>query len=758
MPKAARTLVVVESPSKAKTLQRILGPSYAVRASYGHVRDLPAAGLGVDLAKGFLPMWVQVKGQGKVLSELKRAARDAEKVFLATDPDREGEAIAWHLSEEIGVPGGDARVRRALLHELTPEAVAEALAHPRDLDRRSHDAQLARRVLDRLVGFQVSELLWKKVRRGLSAGRVQSVAVRLVAEREAAIEAFRKETTYALEVKLEAPRGEEFLAIVTERDGKPFAPKDAGEAALLAEELRTQAFRVEAIERTERVRPAPPPFTTATLQQDAAERLGFSAKKTMTLAQHLYEGVDLGDEGLVGLVSYMRTDSVRVPAAAAEAARRHAVERFGDGAVPPAPNVFRSRPGSHEAHEAIRPTSVERTPEVVKPLLGGAGERDLQRLYALVWTRFVCAQMAPAVLEDATVVLSAGRFGLRAAGAAVRAKGWLALAGKDVPARVAGEPGEGVPALPPLPRFEVGDGLDLVEVEVAERVSAPPERYTEASLVREMEERGLGRPSTYAAVLETVQERHYVDRDGKHLVPTELGREVTRFLVERFPKLLDAAFTAGVEARLDDIEAGAAGYEAVLRELHRPFEAELAAAKEGARPEPSSTGVRCPRCSRPMVVKSGRTGEFLSCSGYPACRGTRSFRRGPQGEIQVEEEIVSDEKCPECGGTMAVKGGRTGRFLGCTRYPACRGTRALSIGVPCPKSCGGQVSERRSKQGRTFFGCTSYPACDFVSWDRPRDEPCPECGNAWIVEKLSRTGTPVVACPNKECGWQKPRG
>jgi len=755
--RASRSLVVVESPSKAKTLQRLLGPEYTVKASYGHVRDLPEAGLGVDLAKGFAPVWVQVKGQGKVLSELKRAAREAEQVFLATDPDREGEAIAWHLAEEIGAPGGDARVRRAILHELTPEAVKEALAHPRDLDRGAHDAQLARRVLDRLVGFQVSELLWKKVRRGLSAGRVQSVAVRLVAEREAELSAFDPEVTFVVEARLVAKGGAKLVADVFQVDGRRAALSDPEDAAELADELADEPFVVASVERAERRRPAPPPFTTATLQQEAAERLGFSAKKTMALAQHLYEGVELGDEGLVGLISYMRTDSVRIPAAAAEAARRHVAGVYGEDHLPATPNVFHARRGAQEAHEAIRPTSVERTPESVKPLLGGAGERDLQRLYALVWTRFLASQMAPAVLEDTTVELRAGRFGLRAEGRVLRAKGWLAALGKEPPARVAGEPGEGELDLPALPALAVGEALRVAGIEAVEVKTAPPERYTEATLVREMEERGLGRPSTYAAVLETVQERRYVERDGKALVPTALGLEVTAFLVERFPKLLDPAFTASVEARLDDVELGVAGYEEVLRELHRPFEAELAAAKDDAKPEPATVEVRCPRCTKPMVAKTGRTGEFLSCSAYPACRGTRSFRRGPKGEILLEEEVLSDEKCPDCGSPMAVKGGRTGRFLGCTRYPACRGTRAFTIGVPCPKGCGGQVSERRSKQGRVFFGCTGYPTCDFVSWDRPRDEACPECGSAWVVEKLSKAGSPILACPNRECGWQKAR-
>jgi DNA topoisomerase-1 len=742
--KRAGALVVVESPAKAKTLQRLLGAGYAVRASHGHVRDLPEATLGVDPSKGFAPQWVQVKGQAKVVSELKRAAREAERVFLATDPDREGEAIAWHLADEIARPG-DPRIRRVLLHELTPAAVKEALLGARDLDRRVSDAQQARRVLDRLVGFQVSEVLWQKVRRGLSAGRVQSVAVRLVVDREREIEAFRPVESWALDARLLARGKKELVARLEAVDGEAARVGDGATAAAYAEELRGATFTVGEVARSERRREAPPPFTTAGLQQEAARVLGFSPRKTMSLAQKLYEGVELGDDGLVGLISYMRTDSVHVTPAVVEAIRGHVAGTFGEDHLPAAPNTFTARRGAQLAHEAIRPTAVERTPETLKPLLAGAGGRDLLRLYGLVWMRAVESQMAAAVYEDTRAVVEAGRFRCVAAGTALRHAGWLAVQDED--AAAAG-----------LPKLEAGQALTLVELEPRRELSAPPPRFGEASLVHELDERGLARPSTYASILETIQERGYVERERRELRPTELGKLVTGFLVERFPRMMDPGFTAEVEASLDAVEEGRTGYEEVVRAFHAPFAAELAAAREAERPAPSDTGIRCPRCGKPMVVKAGRTGEFLSCSGYPSCRGTRSFRRGPQGELQLEEEVRVEELCPECGGAMAMKGGRSGRFLGCVRYPACRGTRPYVIGIPCPKGCGGGVTERRSKLGRTFFGCSGYPKCDFVSWDRPRDEACPECGSAWMVERVSRTGLPVVACPNKECGFQRPAG
>jgi DNA topoisomerase-1 len=750
----AATLVVVESPAKGKTLLRLLGPGHAVHATQGHLRDLPETGLGIDPENDFAPTYQPVKGKAKLLSDLKRAARGAGRVLLATDPDREGEAIAWHLSEELGAPGGDARVRRVDLRELTPAGVSAALAQPRDVDRRRHDAQQARRVLDRLVGFQVSELLWSRVKRGISAGRVQSVAVRLVVEREKAIEAFRPQGSWAVEARLATAGGGELIA----RVARPGGPGDGEAARKLAEELGRSAFRVARMERRERSIPAPAPFTTARLQEEAAARLGFSARKTMAVAQRLFEGVALGEEGRVGLISYMRTDSTHLSASAVAAARAFVAARFGEDHLPASPNVFRTRAGAaQEAHEAVRPTAVDWTPERVRPFLSGAGGRDLHRLYELVWSRFVSCQMAPAVVEETEVEVEAVSAGedprpLRAGGTALRFPGWTAVAGARP---LAGpQPGEDPRPEDPLPPLEVHMPLRVVAVTHEQRFSRPPARFTEGTLVREMEERGLGRPSTYASVVETIQERAYVVRQERSLRPTALGRTVTDYLVDALPRVMDVAFTAGVEARLDQVEEGTIRWQEVVAEFHAPFHEELERAGRAERPPPS--GHRCPRCGRPLALRFGRNGEFFACTGYPACRHTANPVQGPHGSVEPEgeEDAPVEDPCPECGAAMVRKRGRFGRFLACSRYPACRGARSVSIGLACPKGCGGSVTERRSRAGRAFFGCTSYPACDFVSWDRPRDGTCPDCGSAWLVDRAARSGGTYTACPNRECGYR----
>jgi DNA topoisomerase-1 len=765
--RAARsgTLLVVESPAKARTLKRLLGPGVDVRATVGHLKDLPAAILGVDVEKGFEPRYDLVKGQARVLSELKRAARTAERVLLATDPDREGEAIAWHLAEELGAPGGDARIRRVLLDELTPEAVRAALDHPRDLDRRRFEAQQARRILDRLVGFQVSPILWKAVRRGLSAGRVQSVAVRLVVERERAVEAFRPAVSHDVEVELEAGEGRPLQARLAAAGGGAAPPRGRAAAEALVRALEGKAWTVRSVETSELARPAPPPFTTATLQQEAWRRLGFAPRRTMALAQRLYEGVELGDEGILGLVSYPRTDSARLAPAAVEAARRHVERAFGADHLPASPNLFPPRArGVQGAHEAIRPTSLEWPPERVRPLLEAAHERDLGRLYELVWSRFVACQMAPARCRRATALLDAGGAAtFRAEGAGLAFDGWLAAWGKKPPEEPAGEApppgGAPWPADHPLPPLAPGQPLRVEALRIAERAARPPPRFDEASLVRELEERGLGRPSTFAAIVDAVQEKGYVERHEKSLRPTELGRRVTEELTARFPRELDAAFTAALEAKLDAVEEGSADWRAVLADFHGPFREAVARAEAGAREagrRPVEAGIACDRCGRPLAVRWGRNGEFLSCTGYPACRNSMGFRR-EGGAIVPEraDEVQPGEACPACGSPMVLRRGRFGRFLSCSRYPACDGRRDVSIGVACPLGCGGQVAEKRSRQGKTFYGCSTWPGCDFVSWDRPRAGPCPDCGGAWLVERISRRDGPVIACPDRACGYRR---
>jgi DNA topoisomerase-1 len=769
-PGGGSSLVIVESPAKAKTIKKYLGRSFDVRASVGHVKDLPKSKMGVDIENGFTPEYDVIKGKAKVLSEIKRAARDATRVLLATDPDREGEAIAWHIAEELGAQGGNGRVRRVLFNEITKNAIQKAIDHPIDLDRKKFDSQQARRILDRLVGYQISPILWKKVRRGLSAGRVQSVAVRLVVEREREIEAFRPEEYWSLDADLAARLPPEFTAKVARVDGQKADLKDEATTKALQADVEKARFVVETVERKERRRNPPPPFTTAKLQQEAANRLGFTAKKTMTLAQRLYEGVELGDE-TVGLITYMRTDSVRLSTEAVDAARAHIAERYGKDHLPEAPIVYKTKAKSaQEAHEAIRPTDLAWAPERAAPFFEQMGERDMYRLYELVWNRFVACQMVPAVYDQTAADISAGRALFRATGSILKFPGYLAVYGAKPPEEEAGaeedkkeegeREGEKKNEERKLPPLEKGEELRLVQLHPEQHFTQPPPRYNESSLVKEMEQRGIGRPSTYAAILETIQEKTYVEKVEKNFKPTHLGLLVTDELVRAFPREMDVAFTAGMEERLDEIEEGNAGWQAVLSDFYDTFKEDLAKAEVSMRDvkrQEIETDLLCEKCgTRKMVIKWGRNGEFLACPGYPECRNTMNFRR-EDGKIvpEKEEDVPVDEKCPDCGAAMVMKRGRFGRFLACTRYPECKGTKPVSIGVTCPKSCGGYISEKRSRRGRTFYGCSSYPNCDFVAWDRPRNEPCPKCGSAYLLDKYSKRTGPFVACPNKECDYRR---
>jgi DNA topoisomerase-1 len=766
------SLVVVESPAKAKTIKKYLGRGYDVRASVGHVKDLPKSKIGVDVEHGFLPAYETIKGKTKVLSEIKRAARTADRVFLATDPDREGEAIAWHISEELGAEGGDDRVRRVLFNEITKSAILKAIQAPIDLDRKKFDSQQARRILDRLVGYQISPILWKKVRRGLSAGRVQSVAVRLIVEREREIEAFVPVEWWSLDADLRAQVPPDFRARLAKIDGQKADLTNEAQTKGLLAELETARYLVASVDRKERKRNPPPPFTTAKLQQEAANRLGFSPKKTMTLAQRLYEGIELGDEGAVGLITYMRTDSVRLSTEAVDAARGYIDQRFGKDHLPAEPNVFKTKAKqAQEAHEAVRPTAVERTPEQVAPFFEAMGERDMLRLYELIWSRFVACQMVPAVYDQTAAEIGAGRVTFRATGSILKFPGYLAVYGAKPPEEEAGaEEDKASPAdngerdtkdkgdrqLPPL---EAGMELRLLGLVPEQHFTQPPPRFNESSLVKEMEEKGIGRPSTYAAILDTIQEKGYVEKLERQLKPTHLGVLVTDELVRAFPREMDVAFTAGMEERLDEVEDGNAGWQAVLAEFYDKFKEDLAKADaemRNVKAQAIETDIACEKCGKTMVIKWGRNGEFLACPGYPECRNTMNFRR-EDGKIvpEKEEDVPVEDKCPECGAAMVMKRGRFGKFLACTRYPDCKGTKPLSIGVSCPKGCGGYITEKRSRRGRTFYGCSSYPKCDFVSWDRPKNEHCPNCGSPYLLDKYSKRTGPFIACPNKECGYRR---
>lgn len=753
------TLVVVESPAKAKTIKKYLGSGYTVKASVGHVMDLPKSKIGVDIEHGFQPVYEVIEAKKKVVAELKTAAKAADRVLLATDPDREGEAIAWHVFEQLKkhkVP-----TQRVLFNEITRKAIQEAIQNPRDLNRDVYDAQQARRVLDRLVGYQISPILWKKVRRGLSAGRVQSVAVRLVVEREEEIGRFVPVEYWSVEADLRAALPPQFRSKLIRLDGEKAELHSGDEARPLVEELKQRAFVVAEVTKKERRRNAPPPFITSKLQQEAANRLGFTAKKTMTLAQRLYEGVELGDEGQTALITYMRTDSVRLSPDAVAGARDYVTGRWGKEYLPAEPVQFKSKKSAQDAHEAIRPTSLEYPPEKVQPFL----EKDMFRLYELVWNRFVACQMVPAVFDQTTADIAAGSATFRATGQILRFPGYLAVYGQEAEApqdeagaeKMEGEDEEKGDVSRQLPPLAAGDRLKLVELVAEQHFTQPPPRFTEASLVKELEDKGIGRPSTYAAILSTIQDKEYVEKKEGRFFPTDLGKIVTELLLGAFPNVMDVAFTARMEEELDEVEEGKADWVRLLGEFYGPFKKTLEAAESQMRDvkrEEKPTDLSCEKCQSPMVIKWGRMGRFLACTGYPDCKNTKDFIE-EDGKIKVVEDLPTDEFCPTCQKPMVNKRGRFGRFLACSDYPTCKTTRPITIkGVSCP-DCGGGLAERKSRFGKSFFGCVNYPNCKFAAWDRPIPGPCPQCAKPYLLQKYSKRDGAYIACADKECGYRR---
>ncbi len=725
-----KSLVIVESPAKARTISRILGAKYDVKASVGHVRDLPKSALGIEVENGFLPKYVVPKEKSRTVRELKEAAQKASEVFLATDPDREGEAIAWHLLEAAGLRS--LPMHRVVFHEITPEAVQEAFKHPRDIDMKLVDAQQARRVVDRLVGYRLSPFLWSKVRRGLSAGRVQSVAVRLVVEREREIQAFRAQEYWTIEAQLEKQGARpDFKAKLTGFVGKKdkLEIPNETEAQRHLAALRSSAFKVLSVVTKTQARRPSAPFITSTLQQEASRRLGFSAKRTMRVAQDLYEGLKLGPEGEVGLITYMRTDSTNVASSALAEARAYIGERYGKEFLPASARFYtRKVKGAQEAHEAIRPTSVRREPDAVRRYLSN----DQARLYTLIWQRMVASQMADALFDVMTVEIEAREAArdarlLRATNTQLQFPGFRQVyeEGRDD-----GE--EEDLGNNPLPALAESDPLHLLQLMPEQHFTEPPPRYTEATLVKALEEKGIGRPSTYAPTMSTVQDRGYVDKEGRQLKPSDLGFVVNDLLVEHFPDFVDAGFTAGMEDELDEVAAGERDWVPVVEQFYHPLEKALARAKEIAPKQVQETKEKCPECDKPMVIRWGRRGQFLACTGFPECKGTRSL----EGEEPQEALQETDEKCPECASPMVIRTGRFGKFLACSRYPECKGRAPLAakVGVLCPKD-GGEILERRSRKGRMFYGCANYPKCDFTTWTRPLPEKCPNCGGLITAER-----------------------
>ncbi len=731
---------MVESPAKARTLANILGRQYEVKASIGHVRDLPKSALGVDVKHGFDPYYIVPKEKRRVISEIAAAGERAQAVFLATDPDREGEAIAWHLVQAADLD--EDSLRRVVFHEITPKAVREAFRHPRDIDMQLVQAQQARRILDRLVGYNLSPLLWKKIARGLSAGRVQSVALRLVVEREREIEGFVPKEYWTIEAELS--KGDDpqsfrakFAGLAGKRKKLEIASQK--ESDRLAQLLQAAAYSVAAVQKKQQARRPLPPFITSTLQQEAARRLGFTAQRTMRIAQQLYEGLAVGDEGEVGLITYMRTDSTQVADSAKHETREYIREKFGQSYVPASPRVYKKKvKRAQEAHEAIRPTSTYREPGKVRRYLN----RDQDRLYALIWQRLVASQMADALYDVTTVDIEAkpsrGRdvYLFRAVNTQLAFPGYQNLYKET---REEGE--EENLGKNPLPELAEGDLLRLLGLFPEQHFTEPPPRYTEGTLVKALEEKGIGRPSTYAPIIATVQGRGYVERDNGRLRPQELGFVVNDLLTTYFPDIVDVNFTAEMEDELDEIARGERPWQPVVEGFYAPLMKALDTASEApvARQE---TDEVCDLCGRPMVIRWSKRGRFLACSGYPQCRNTRPL------EGQGDPLPVADEACPKCGSPMVAKRGRFGPFLACSRYPQCQGTRPLLVktGARCPL-CEGEIVERRSRRGRVFYGCVNYPSCKFTTWSRPLPTSCPECGSLLLAAGEGR-----ARCT--QCRWR----
>ncbi|MDR3602851.1 MAG: type I DNA topoisomerase [Desulfosporosinus sp.] len=695
----SKTLVIVESPAKAKSISKFLGSRYTVKASMGHLRDLPKSQLGVDLEHDFEPKYIAIRGRGDLIKELRAAAKGADKVFLASDPDREGEAIAWHLSHLLGLNPGEKN--RIEFHEITKVAIQAAIKHPRQIDLARVDAQQARRVLDRLVGYQLSPLLWRKIKKGLSAGRVQSVAVRLVDDREEQIRAFVSEEYWSLIANLQSLGGK-FSAKLLKKSGQKVSIYSKAEMEIILKDLAGKDFQVSDVRTKEKKKLPAPPFITSSLQQEAHRKLSFSPKRTMMLAQQLYEGLDLGKEGTVGLITYMRTDSVKIAETAQEEAKEWILSHYGSDYYPPEARQFTNKGRAQEAHEAIRPTLPLRTPDLLKGILS----RDQLRLYRLIWERFIASQMSVAVMDTLTVDVLVGDYLFRANASTIRFSGFLAVyeEGKDDEGKDEAETTDEEQNSLTL-SVSPGEKLNLVKLEDKQHFTEPPPRFTEASLVRKLEEEGIGRPSTYAPTIETIQTRGYVVKEEKQLLPTELGDIVITLLKEYFPDILNLEFTANLEEKLDLIEEGSTPWKSVVEDYYKPFAVTLAYAEEQI------------------------------------------------GKVKIEDQ-VSEEICDLCGRNMVIKMGRYGKFLACPGFPECRNTKPLfeEVGANCPK-CSKPLVVRRSKKGRKFYGCSAYPECDFVSWEMPAPDPCPECQQLMVIKSSKRQKKHV--CTNPECRYTK---
>lgn len=807
----AKALVIVESPAKAKTINKYLGKNYLVKASLGHIKDLPKRDLAVDVEHGFEPRYEVIEGKKKLIQELKAAAKKVDQIYLAADPDREGEAICYHLQEELDGGNGKGKKKgpeifRVMFNEITSRGIKKAFEKPGQVDLHLVEAQQARRVLDRLVGYKISPLLWDKVRRGLSAGRVQTVALRVIVEREREVRAFQKKEYWTIDVQLGAKKPPAFDARLIRRTVEgaeaqtPEIPNQLTADGLVSA-LTGAEYVVKSVATREKRRNPVAPFITSTLQQEAARKLRFSVKRTMMLAQRLYEGVELGKEGAVGLITYMRTDSTRIAGEAIDEVRGFVGEKYGPQYLPQTPNVYKSKKDAQDAHEAVRPSSVLRTPDEIERHLSD----DELKLYRLIWMRFVASQMTPAVFDQTTIDVTAkgsdAEYTFRATGSVPKFDGYLRIyeEGKDQ------KDEEDEELRHKLPQVEEGEKLKFKGIKPEQHFTEPPPRYNEATLVKKLESDGVGRPSTYASILSTIQEREYVTKEGGKFKPTELGMVVTDLLLESFNDIFEVKYTARMEEELDEIEEGKLDWRDAMADFYGRFEKDLKSAEEhmtDIKRMEEPTDLTCEKCGKPLVIKWGKHGKFIACTGYPECTNTREvpvdpadadkadltdqsdeeycqncgrtmvLKKGrfgqfyactgypdckttrPIGGTQKKADVALDEKCPNCGSNLVMKYGRYGEFTACSNYPTCKFVKQKTIGVKCPNCSEGEVVERRSKRGKTFYGCSRYPECNFVTWAKPVAEKCPDCGSPYLLEKWLKSGG-TLQCPNQECKFKK---
>ncbi|MBD3289177.1 type I DNA topoisomerase [candidate division KSB1 bacterium] len=743
-----KSLVIVESNAKTKTINKFLGKDYVVVSSIGHVKDLPKGKLGVNLDDSYEPDYITIRGKGSILNDLKKAASNSDAVFLATDPDREGEAIAWHIYEEIRTKAD--KIHRILFNEITENAVVKAIRNPLSIDKNKVEAQKARRVLDRLVGYQVSPILWDTIYKGLSAGRVQSVALRLIVEREIEIDKFVPREYWTITAELQGASTASFLSKLVKIDkSKPEIPNEQ-ECTKLVDDIKTKTFIVDKIRKKEVKRNPSPPFTTSTLQQEAAKRLGYSSKQIMMIAQQLYEGIEIGKEGSVGLITYMRTDSTRIASEAVQSVREYILNSYGKEYLPNRAVTYKTKKGAQDAHEAIRPTSVERPPKTLKKYLS----KEQYRLYELIWNRFVACQMAPARMDQTTIDILAKEgnspviYSFRTTGSIITFRGFLQVYEDFKEDKNDTDDNNNVKIPDNLKKGAI---LDLLNLIPKQHFTKPPPRYSESSLVKELDNLGIGRPSTYSLIISTLLQRKYIERQSRQLSPTELGKTVNSILIQNFPDIFNVKFTAMMEEELDQVEDGDKEYFSVINDFYQPFNkaiTEVDARKDKIKESlMEETEESCPQCGSQLIARWGRNGKFIGCSAYPDCKYTKPI------EGEVEDAGVL---CEKCGRPMVVKVGRFGRFLACSGYPECKNSMPYKIGVACPREdCNGEIIERKSKRGKVFYGCSNFPKCDFVSWNRPVSVNCPNCQANYLEDRYTAKDGEHLYCTRCKSKYEK---